>query len=231
MSCSFPGFASPDPAAELTPPPGTAAWRLDAPDRNGPDGLVLAPWPEAEQALRPGQVRVELRTAGLNFRDALISLGIYPGEGQIGSEGAGIVTEVATDVTGVVPGDHVMGLFDGIGPVAVTSRARLVPVPRGWSFAQAAAVPLVFVTAYLRLWAWPGSGWGNPLLIHAATGGVGMAALQLARHLAGRSRMRPRAQPSGPCPGQARSRRTAHRLVTDARIRAAVPEPRQAAAA
>jgi polyketide synthase 12 len=167
---------------ELTPPPGTAAWRLDAPDRNGPDALVLAPWPEAEQALRPGQVRVELRAAGLNFRDALISLGIYPGEGRIGSEGAGIVTEVAADVTGVAPGDRVMGLFEGIGPVAVTSRTRLVPIPRGWSFAQAAAVPLVFVTAYLALCDMARVRPGESVLIHAATGGVGMAALQLARY-------------------------------------------------
>jgi len=174
-----------DPADELVPPSGTAAWRLDAPDRNGPDGLVLAPWPEAEQALGPGQVRVELRAAGLNFRDALISLGIYPGTGRIGSEGAGIVTEVAADVTGVVPGDRVMGLFDGIGPVAVTSRSRLVPIPRGWSFAQASAVPLVFVTAYLALRDMAKLQPGESVLIHAATGGVGMAALQLARHWQG----------------------------------------------
>ena len=60
----------------------------------------------------------------------------------------------------------------------------VVPIPAGWSFAQAASVPLVFLTAYYAPRStWPGCQPGERLLVHAAAGGVGMAAVQLARHL------------------------------------------------
>ena len=77
-----------------------------------------------------------------------------------------------------------MGLLGGgFGPVAVTDRALLVPVPGGWSLAQAAAVPVAFLTAYYGLVTAPGARPGERMLVHSAAGGVGMAAVQLARYL------------------------------------------------
>ncbi len=77
-----------------------------------------------------------------------------------------------------------MGLVpDAFGPVAVADQRALVPIPDGWSFAQAAAVPIVFLTAYYALVDLAGLRPGERLLVHAAAGGVGMAAVQLAEHL------------------------------------------------
>ncbi|MEU4345756.1 SDR family NAD(P)-dependent oxidoreductase [Nocardia sp. NPDC023852] len=134
--------------------------------------------------LGAGQVRVGMRAVGLNFRDVLITLGTYPdADARIGCEGAGVVLEVAPDVTEFAPGDRVFGFISGVGSVAVTDRRLLVPIPRGWSFAQAAAIPIVYATAYYGLVDLAEAQPGETLLLHAATGGVGMAAVQLARHL------------------------------------------------
>ena len=130
-----------------------------------------------------GQVRVGVRAGGLNFRDVLVALGMYPGEATVGGEGAGVVLEVGPGVDGLAVGDRVMGLCSGFGPVAVVDHRLVVEMPEGWSFAQAASVPIVFMTAYYGLIDLAGLGSGERVLVHAATGGVGMAAVQLARHL------------------------------------------------
>ncbi|KOV64276.1 alcohol dehydrogenase catalytic domain-containing protein, partial [Streptomyces sp. MMG1121] len=65
------------------------------------------------RALAAGEVRIAVRAAGLNFRDVLIALGMYPGEAPLGSEGAGVVVEVGSGVVDLCPGDRVMGLFAG----------------------------------------------------------------------------------------------------------------------
>jgi len=148
------------------------------------DNFAVADDPRGAAPLAAGQVRVSMRSVGLNFRDVLIALGTYPIEGaQIGSEGAGVVLEVAPDVTEFLPGDRVFGFATGAGSVAVTDRRLLAPIPRGWSFADAAAVPVVYATAYHGLVDLAAARPGQTLLLHAATGGVGMAAVQLARHL------------------------------------------------
>nr|AUO14846.1 Malonyl CoA-acyl carrier protein transacylase [Amycolatopsis sp.] len=145
------------------------------------DGLALRPAPP--EPLAPGQVRVAVRAAGVNFRDVLIALGMYPDPAAVlGSEAAGVVTEVAPDITGLEPGDRVFGLFTGaFGPAATTDARLLVKVPDGWTFAQAASVPVAFVTAYYALFDLGGLEAGQSVLVHAAAGGVGMAAVQLAR--------------------------------------------------
>ncbi|MET8546439.1 acyltransferase domain-containing protein, partial [Kitasatospora sp. NPDC004799] len=172
----------------LAPPEGAPAWRMEPGASGSLDALSLRPRPEALAPLQPGEVRVAVRAAGLNFRDALNALGLYPGEaGPLGIEGAGVVTEVGPGVTGFVPGDRVMGLLPGaFGPVVATDSRMLVTVPDGWTFAQAAAVPVVFLTAYYALTDLAALAPGQSLLVHAAAGGVGMAAVQLARHLGAR---------------------------------------------
>ncbi|MCW5254805.1 zinc-binding dehydrogenase, partial [Streptomyces sp. SHP 1-2] len=150
--------------------------------RGSLDGLALLP-SDAERPLGPEEVRVGVRAAGLNFRDVLIALGTYPGEAPLGSEAAGVVLEVGSEVTGLVPGDRVMGLLmDPFGPVGITDHRVVAPIPDGWSYTEAAAMPLVFLTAYYALTDLAGVRPGERLLVHAAAGGVGTAAVQLAQH-------------------------------------------------
>ncbi|MFF2120242.1 beta-ketoacyl synthase N-terminal-like domain-containing protein [Kitasatospora sp. NPDC058184] len=176
------------PRELLAPPEGAPAWRMEPGASGSLDALSLRPRPEALAPLLPGEVRVAVRAAGLNFRDALNALGLYPGDaGPLGIEGAGVVTEVGPGVTGFAPGDRVMGLLPGaFGPVVATDSRMLVTVPDGWTFAQAAAVPVVFLTAYYALTDLAALAPGQSLLVHAAAGGVGMAAVQLAHHLGAR---------------------------------------------
>ncbi|MFI0942959.1 beta-ketoacyl synthase N-terminal-like domain-containing protein [Streptomyces sp. NPDC021020] len=170
--------------AELAAPDGVSGWRVVA-GRTGPDDVAAAPSPRASAPLATGQVRIAVRAAGLNFRDALIALGMYPDPAAaLGIEGAGVVREVAPDVTSVAPGDRVMGLFDdAFGPVAVADARMLAPVPAGWDFRDAAASPVAYLTAWYGLVELAGLGAGERVLIHSATGGVGTAAVRIARHL------------------------------------------------
>ncbi|MGJ6967988.1 beta-ketoacyl synthase N-terminal-like domain-containing protein, partial [Streptosporangium sp. G11] len=168
----------------LVPPAGVAEWRLDAPVKGSLTDLTLIPAPEAGRTLEPGEVRVSIRAAGLNFRDLVVTLGMVPENDEpIGGEIAGVVLEVGAGVGDLVPGDRVFGLLDGaFGPVGVTDRRLLAPVPAGWTFEQAAAVPVVYLTAYYGLVRLGGLSSGESVLVHAGAGGVGMAAVQLARH-------------------------------------------------
>ncbi|MEV6829665.1 type I polyketide synthase [Amycolatopsis sp. NPDC051102] len=167
----------------LLQPPAEGNWRLDSTGRGTLQNLALVPNPLPER-LEPGTVRVAIRAAGMNFRDVLIGLGMYPGEPIMGIEGAGVVLECGEGVTGLVPGDKVMGFFPGaFGPRSVADRRMLAKIPDGWSFSEAASVPIVFLTAYYGLVDLAGLRAGESVLVHAGAGGVGMAAIQLARHL------------------------------------------------
>ncbi len=171
----------------IVAPPGAATWRLEAREPGTLENLTLIDAPEALSPLAPGQVRVAVRAAGLNFRDVMIALDMYPGGGSIGSEGAGVVVEVAADVTRFVPGDRVFGMLPhAFGTVAICDHRTLAPIPSDWGFVQAAAVPIAFLTAYYALVDLADVQAGEAVLVHAAAGGVGMAAVQLARHLGGR---------------------------------------------
>ncbi|WBO62926.1 type I polyketide synthase [Streptomyces camelliae] len=168
----------------LAPPADASNWKLDTTGRGTFENLALVPSTDDTRPLEPGEVRVAVRAAGLNFRDTLIALGMYPGEAALGGEAAGTVVETAPDVTGLAPGDRVMGLFPrgGIAPLAVTDHRLLGRIPRGWTYTQAACAPVVYLTAYYGLRDLADVRQGESLLIHAVTGGVGMAAVQLARH-------------------------------------------------
>ncbi|MFJ2444600.1 SDR family NAD(P)-dependent oxidoreductase, partial [Streptomyces sp. NPDC087658] len=171
------------PGGALIPPTGHSAWRLEATGQ-ALQGLALAPAPDATALLADGQIRIGVRAAGLNFRDVLLGLGMYPGKGSMGSEGAGVVTEVGPGVTDLLPGDRVMGLLQGgFGPLAVVDRRMVAKMPDAWSYEQAASVSLVFLTAYYGLFDLGGLRAGESVLVHSAAGGVGMAAVQIARHV------------------------------------------------
>ncbi|ONI83216.1 hypothetical protein ALI144C_17235 [Actinosynnema sp. ALI-1.44] len=175
---------TPRAATDITTLPGDRqGWRLDVVDQGSLEGVGVVG--QAVDDLLWGQVRISVRAAGVNFRDALNVLGMYPGDaGRMGYEGAGVVLEVGPGVTGLAVGDRVMGLLEGaFAPEAVVDARMLVGVPRGWSFAEAAATPLVFLTAYYALVDLAGLAAGESVLIHAAAGGVGMAATQIAGFL------------------------------------------------
>ncbi|WP_423203139.1 type I polyketide synthase [Krasilnikovia cinnamomea] len=171
-------------APGLVPPPGVP-WRLATTAKGSLDALTLAPCPEVLEPLTGTQIRVAVHAAGLNFRDVLNALGMYPGDaGMFGAEAAGVVTATGPDVTGLAPGDRVMGMmFGGFGPTVVAEQRQVTRIPDGWSWEQAASVPLVFLTAYHALVDLAGLRPGERVLVHAGAGGVGMAAIQLARHL------------------------------------------------
>ncbi|MEV4517243.1 SDR family NAD(P)-dependent oxidoreductase, partial [Dactylosporangium sp. NPDC049525] len=174
----------PAPVPLSLPEAAAAPWRLAAGTTGTVDGLTVAAHPAAGAPLRAGEVRVAVRAVGVNFRDVLIALGMYPEPEHVGSEAAGVVTEVGPDVTGIAVGDRVLGPWRGAtGPVAVVDAELALPVPDGWSFAEAAAVPVVYATAYHALVNVAAVQPGERVLIHAAAGGVGFAATQIARLL------------------------------------------------
>ncbi|WP_118915041.1 type I polyketide synthase [Mycobacterium shigaense] len=172
-------------AARLAPVRSVSAlpagrWRMDVGGAGTLEDLVVVPLARAE--LAPGQVRVAVGAVGVNFRDVLVALGMYPGGGELGAEGAGVVLEVGSGVTGLAVGDAVLGLLGVVGSEAVVDARLVTAVPAGWSLAQAAGVPVVFLTALYGLSVLAGVRAGERVLVHAATGGVGMAAVQLARY-------------------------------------------------
>ncbi len=167
----------PQPILQL--PDTNSGWRLVAGGAGTLEDLTLASCPAKE--LAPGQVRIEVRALGVNFRDVLVALGIYPGAAELGAEGAGVVTEVGPGVTGLAVGDPVMGLLGVAGSEAVVDARLVVKLPNRWPLTDAAGVPVVFLTAYCALRVLAQVQPGESVLVHAAAGGVGMAAVQLAR--------------------------------------------------
>jgi polyketide synthase 7 len=172
-------------AARLTPERSVSTlpagqWRMSVGGGGTLEDLVVRPLPRVE--LAAGQVRVSVGAVGVNFRDVLMALGMYPGGGEIGVEGSGVVVEVGPGVGGLSVGDAVTGLLGVVGSEAVVDARLVTAVPAAWSLAEAASVPVVFLTALYGLSVLAGVKAGDKVLVHAATGGVGMAAVQLARH-------------------------------------------------
>ena len=163
----------------------TGTWRIGMSSKGTFENLLLEPIPNADALLEPGQVRVAVRTMAANFRDVMIALGLYPDDDAVmGVEAAGVVIETASADGRFAVGDRVTGLFpEGTGTMAITDARLLMKMPTGWSYADAATAPVVFATAYYALTTLADVRPGQRVLVHAAAGGVGMAAVQLARHL------------------------------------------------
>ncbi|WP_344646379.1 SDR family NAD(P)-dependent oxidoreductase, partial [Streptomyces durmitorensis] len=162
--------------------PDAGAWALDVREKGRLDTFEAVPLDTGEP-LGPGEVRVQVRAAGLNFRDVLNALDMVHAP-KFGLECAGVVLEAGAQVEHLRVGDRVMGLAVGSFGTEVRADARVMtPIPEGLSYAQAATVPLTFLTAYHGLVDLGGLRAGEKVLVHAAAGGVGMAAVQLARHL------------------------------------------------
>ncbi|MFE2106138.1 SDR family NAD(P)-dependent oxidoreductase [Kitasatospora sp. NPDC059463] len=183
-----PRLVLPDDGDLIPLPADGRPWRL-APSRSGTlDGVAAVPAPDVLAPLEPDQLRVRVHASGLNFRDPMTALAKVDGT-SIGCEVAGEVVDVGARVSGVRIGDRVaafagLGCRDGLhASLAVVDRRSVLPVPDHWSDQQAAGVTGVFVTAYEALVGRAAVRRGEKVLIHAAAGGFGMAAVQLASHL------------------------------------------------
>jgi tumor protein p53-inducible protein 3 len=150
--------------------------------------LIWAEVPEV--VIGSAEVLVDVRATAVNRADLLQARGLYPpppGASQIlGLEVAGVVTATGAAVEGWKAGDRVLGLVDGGGYAerAAVHSGLLLRLPEGWSFAQGAAIPEVWLTAFLNLFIEGGLTAGQTVLIHAGASGVGTAAIQMA-HEAG----------------------------------------------
>ena len=144
------------------------------------DNLVLKP--VSPRPLAPDEVRLRILAAGINFRDVLTVLGMYPGDAPpLGVECAGVVTEVGDAVDGFRTGERVFGFAPGsLGTEVTVPAAFLAPTPQRMRAEDAAGVAVAFSTAYYGLCRLAGLRAGERVLIHAAAGGVGLAAVQLA---------------------------------------------------
>jgi NADPH:quinone reductase-like Zn-dependent oxidoreductase/acyl carrier protein/SAM-dependent methyltransferase len=146
--------------------------------------------PQEVSAPAPGEVLVAVRAAALNYRDVMLATGLIPDDQPVpdtagpalGLEGAGEVVSVGAGVIGFQPGDRVFGSGIGWFSSHVAVRAeQLGHMPQGMTFAQAATLSAVFLTAQYSLERQARLRAGERVLVHGAAGGVGLAALQYAR--------------------------------------------------
>jgi phthiocerol/phenolphthiocerol synthesis type-I polyketide synthase C len=142
----------------------------------------------ARRSPRPEEVEIQVHATGLNFIDVMRALGVYPGQedgpAQIGVECSGVVTAVGDNVEDVRVGDAVIALAaEGIGSYVTTPASLVTPKPVLLSFEEAATVPIAFLTAYYALHEQARLRRGERVLIHSAAGGVGLAAVEVARWL------------------------------------------------
>jgi putative PIG3 family NAD(P)H quinone oxidoreductase len=149
--------------------------------------LVIGEAPDPEPA--PGEVRIRVHSTALNRADLLQKRGLYPpppGISEIlGLECSGVVEAVGEGVSEPGPGARVMALLAGGGYAeqVVVHAGSTLPIPEGMSFEEAAAVPEVFLTAYLNLLELGAVTEGNWVLIHGGGSGVGTACIQMLRRV------------------------------------------------
>ena len=140
------------------------------------------------ERVRPktGEVEIEVAAAGLNFSDVMKALGIYPGlpDGPVplGIECSGRISAVGEGVTNLSVGDSVLAIGPFcFGSHVITPAGLAVPMPEGMRFEEAATIPIAFLTSYYALIHLGKLQKGEKVLIHSATGGVGLSAIQIAQ--------------------------------------------------
>jgi acyl transferase domain-containing protein len=184
----------PEASAERREPAGDRAYRLEITEPGVFDGLVLRV--AERRSPGPGEVEIAVEATSLNFVAVLLALGVMPanapgvggGDGPViapGGDCAGRVVAVGPGVTDLVAGQPVVVLASrGAFGSHITIPATLVlPVPASLSMAEAAALPVAYLTAWYGLERVARLGRGERVLIHSAAGGVGLAAVQWAQHV------------------------------------------------
>jgi len=153
-------------------------------EKGGPEVLRIEERPDL--APGPGDVRVAVRAAGVNFADLMARQGLYPDAPKlpavVGYEFAGVVDAAGEGVEGTAVGDRVLGgsRFGGYAEQVVTGAGNVMALPEDWSFEEGAALPVNYGTAYAGLVRYGSVQDGERILVHAAAGGVGIAATQIA---------------------------------------------------
>jgi NADPH:quinone reductase-like Zn-dependent oxidoreductase len=154
-------------------------------DHGGPEVLQVQERPDPP--VGPGEVRIAVKAAGINFADTMARVGLYPDAPKppcvVGYEFGGEVESVGEGVADVKTGDRVMGgtRFNGHAELIAVPADQVLSFPDEWTFEQAAAVPVNYGTAYAALITMGGLREGDRVLIHSAAGGVGIAAIQIAK--------------------------------------------------
>lgn len=156
-------------------------WELGIRSRGALDDLEIRA--SSRRRPGPGEIEIETRAIGLNFRDVLNALGLYPGTPPpFGSECAGRVTAIGPGVRDLKVGDDVIAVAPGaLRSHLVASADFVTRMPPSLSYEEAATLAVPFVTAWFCLRHVGGLTRGETVLIHAAAGGVGLAAVQVAR--------------------------------------------------
>ncbi|MFP4565670.1 MAG: synaptic vesicle VAT-1 family membrane protein [Spirochaetaceae bacterium] len=135
----------------------------------------------------PGEVRISVKAVGINFADLMARMGMYADAPKlpavVGYEVAGVIDTCGPQVQGCVEGERVAALtrFGGYATEVCVPDVQVFPLPPTMSFEDAAAIPVNYFTAYLALYHFGNLQDGERVLIHNAGGGVGLAAVQLAR--------------------------------------------------
>ena len=134
-------------------------------------------------AVADDEVKIQVKAVGLNFRDIMVTLGqlnIDPSD--LGLECSGVVAEIGSNVTGLAVGDRVCAVADGsFATFTCCSTAKAAKIPDSMPFNVAASIPVVYTTAYYCLYDIAHLRKGQTILIHAAAGGVGQAAIMLSQ--------------------------------------------------
>jgi malonyl CoA-acyl carrier protein transacylase len=161
--------------------PHAESYQLQITQRGTLENLTLVPTTRRQP--KAGEIEIRVQASGLNFRDVLNALDLYPGDpGPLGAECAGEIVAIGEKTEGFQVGDPVIAIAPSSFSQYVTVNAAMVaPKPEKLSFEEAATIPVVFLTAYYTLHHLAKISAGDRVLIHAATGGVGQAAIQLAQ--------------------------------------------------
>jgi len=150
---------------------------------------VLQVREQADPTLGPGEVRIAVAAAGVNFADVMARMGLYADAPKtpcvVGYEVAGTILELGEGVDGLVNGQRVLAgtKFGGYASQVVVPVSDVVPLPDELSFEQGAAVPVNYATAWAGLIGYGSLQPGERVLVHSAGGGVGIAATQIAKHV------------------------------------------------
>ncbi|MGH2832597.1 MAG: synaptic vesicle VAT-1 family membrane protein [Solirubrobacteraceae bacterium] len=151
----------------------------------GPGVLQVQERPNPE--LGPGEVRIEVAAAGINFADVMARMGLYPDAPKtpcvVGYEVAGTILELGEGVEGLTHGQRVLAgtMFGGYSSQVVVATSDVVALPDELTFEQGAAVPVNYATAWAGLIGYGSLREGERVLVHSAGGGVGIAATQIAK--------------------------------------------------
>ncbi len=152
----------------------------------GPGVLEVQERPDPE--IGPGEVRIDVAAAGVNFADVMARMGLYPEAPKppcvVGWEVAGTILELGEGVHGLTHGQRVIAWpnFGGYASQVVVPATDALGLPERLTFEQGAAIPVHYATAWAGLIRYGGLQPGERVLIHSAGGGVGIAATQIAKH-------------------------------------------------